>query len=227
MGCGHQISDPAEMQEALRSSYAALKQALSGLSDNDLKASVKMFGPDTTKHGVALMLIFDQYEPRAIGYAPSNSVVPPGSKARVCEPTMRAAWSGKQGPARDLLTVRPCPSRRRPRHRDCTWIGRRISRSANGRTPAVRAGSDVIDGARAIAPKGVHHIVEVAFGANVATDLELLALDGSIATYATDAATPPIPFWPLLFKNIRVFFIGSNDFPRPWADRAGLLRRCI
>ena len=40
----------------------------------------------------------------------------------------------------------------------------------------------------------------------------MLAVRGSIATYATDLDTPAIPFWPLLFKNIRVDFLGSDDF---------------
>ena len=81
-GRGNQVTDPAEMQEALRSSYAALKQALSGLSDSDLNASVKMFGRDTTKQGAALMLLIDQHEHlgQSIAYARSNSVVPPWSK---------------------------------------------------------------------------------------------------------------------------------------------------
>jgi hypothetical protein len=61
-GRGTQVTDPAEMQEALRSSYAALKQALSGLSDSDLKTNVKMFGRETTKQGAALMLLMDQHE---------------------------------------------------------------------------------------------------------------------------------------------------------------------
>ena len=43
-GRGNQVTDPAELQEALRSSYAALKQALSDLSNSDLNASVKIFG---------------------------------------------------------------------------------------------------------------------------------------------------------------------------------------
>jgi NADPH:quinone reductase len=67
---------------------------------------------------------------------------------------------------------------------------------------------------RALAPDGVDHIVEVAFGANLEADLELLKLNGSIAAYATDRATPQIPFWPMVFKNIRLFFLGSDDFPR-------------
>src|SRR5262249_47454026 len=31
--------------------------------------------------------------------------------------------------------------------------------------------------------------------------------------YATEEPWPPVPFWELLFKNIRVFFLGSDDFP--------------
>jgi NADPH2:quinone reductase len=38
-------------------------------------------------------------------------------------------------------------------------------------------------------------------------------LGGSIATYATGEPAPAIPFWPLVFKNIRLFFLGSDDFP--------------
>lgn len=81
-GRGNPVTDPAELQEALRSSYAALKQALSGLSDSDLNASVKIFGRDTTKQGAAFMLIGDQHEHlgQSIAYARSNSVVPPWSK---------------------------------------------------------------------------------------------------------------------------------------------------
>jgi NADPH:quinone reductase len=64
-----------------------------------------------------------------------------------------------------------------------------------------------------LAPNGIDHIVEVAFGANIENDVELLNMDGSIASYATDNATPKIPFWQMVFKNISVFFLGSDDFP--------------
>jgi NADPH:quinone reductase len=71
----------------------------------------------------------------------------------------------------------------------------------------------IIELVRARAPKGVDHIVEVAFDSNIAVDDQLLVLGGSIATYATGVPTPSIPFWPLVFKNVRVFFLGSDDFP--------------
>ncbi len=76
------ITDPAAMQEALRSSYANLRQAISGLSASDLQTAVKIFGRDSTKQGAAFMLLFDQHEHlgQSIAYARSNGVVPPWSK---------------------------------------------------------------------------------------------------------------------------------------------------
>ena len=44
-------------------------------------------------------------------------------------------------------------------------------------------------------------------------DAQLLGLGGSVAAYATGDPTPAIPFWPLVFKNVRLFFLGSDDFP--------------
>ena len=67
---------------------------------------------------------------------------------------------------------------------------------------------------RALAPEGIDHIVEVAFGANIEADVELLKVGGSIASYATDNPAPNIPFWQMVFKNIRVYFLGSDDFPK-------------
>lgn len=94
-------------------------------------------------------------------------------------------------------------------------------RSPSDETSVRRAGADevfladknLIERVRMVVPDGVDHIVEVAFGANIASDIELLALGGSIATYATHTAEPEIPFWQLVFKNIRLFFLGSDDFP--------------
>jgi NADPH2:quinone reductase len=71
----------------------------------------------------------------------------------------------------------------------------------------------LVAGVKALAPDGVDHIVEVAFGANIDVDVEMLKMGGSIGAYATDTATPTIPFWLMVFKNIRVFFLGSDDFP--------------
>jgi NADPH:quinone reductase len=94
-------------------------------------------------------------------------------------------------------------------------------RSESDKEIASRMGADevlLIDGNLAerikeLAPEGVDHIVEVAFGANINTDVEILAQGGSIAAYATNVFTPEIPFWLLVFSNARIFFIGSDNVP--------------
>ena len=82
MGGGAAVTDPATLQEALRASYDKLRQALSALPANDLNASVKLFGQDTTKQGAVLMILLDQHEHlgQSIAYARANGVVPPWSK---------------------------------------------------------------------------------------------------------------------------------------------------
>ena len=80
------------------------------------------------------------------------------------------------------------------------------------RTDAL-APADVVAQVRMLAPEGVHHLVEVAFDANIGMDEQVLAVGGSIAAYATGAARPEIPFWQLLFKNARILLLGSDDFP--------------
>jgi len=76
------------------------------------------------------------------------------------------------------------------------------------------SGKDLVAQVKAGAPEGVDHIVEVAFAANIDADVELLKQGGSIASYATNDAAPKIPFWQMVFKNIGVSFLGSDDFPR-------------
>ncbi len=76
-----------------------------------------------------------------------------------------------------------------------------------------RGATAIIDLVRSWAPRGVNHIIEVAFDQNITADEPLLVLGGSIAAYATGSPTPAIPFWPLVFKNVRLFFLGSDDFP--------------
>jgi hypothetical protein len=82
MGRGAAITDPAALQDALRSSYESVSQALSGLSAADMNASVTLFGQQTTKQGAVLMLLLDQHEHlgQSIAYARTNGVVPPWSK---------------------------------------------------------------------------------------------------------------------------------------------------
>ena len=82
MGRGPAITDAAALQDALKTSYAAVSKALSGLSADDLNAPVTLFGRNTTKQGAVLMLLIDQHEHlgQSIAYTRSNGVVPPWSK---------------------------------------------------------------------------------------------------------------------------------------------------
>jgi NADPH:quinone reductase len=94
-------------------------------------------------------------------------------------------------------------------------------RAESDKEIALRAGADEVvltteklaQQIRAFAPDGVHHVVEVAFGANIKTDTVVLAQGGSIATYATNVPMPETPVWQLVFVNARLFFVGSDDVP--------------
>jgi len=76
------ITDPENMQEALKASYLNLQEAIAALSDNDLQAPVKLFGRDMTKQGALMLILEDQHEHlgQSIAYARTNGVVPPWSK---------------------------------------------------------------------------------------------------------------------------------------------------
>ena len=68
---------------------------------------------------------------------------------------------------------------------------------------------------------GVGRVVEVAFGRNLALDAEVIALGGTITAYSSDAEPEPrLPFWPLLFKNVTIRLVGSDDLPEGAERRA-------
>src|SRR5437588_3441142 len=66
---------------------------------------------------------------------------------------------------------------------------------------------------RAYAPQGVHRIIEVAFSENADLDAAVAAPDAVIAAYATRRDRPDFPFWPMLFANLTIRLLGSDDFP--------------
>jgi NADPH:quinone reductase len=66
---------------------------------------------------------------------------------------------------------------------------------------------------RAIAPQGVDRIVEVAFSDNVDLDSSVVKQGAVIAAYATRRDRPNLPFWPMLFDNVTIRLLGSDDFP--------------
>ena len=103
----------------------------------------------------------------------------------------------------------------------CRSEGDREIASHAGADAVVLTGESLVERVRAEAPDGVDHIVEVAFGANIKADVELLPQGGSIATYATNAPMVEIPVWQLVFVNAKLFFVGSDDIPAEVKVEAG------
>lgn len=66
---------------------------------------------------------------------------------------------------------------------------------------------------RAVAPEGVDRIIEVAFSDNVDLDASVAKVGSVIAAYATRRERPDLPFWPMLFDNLTIRLLGSDDFP--------------
>ena len=65
---------------------------------------------------------------------------------------------------------------------------------------------DVVEAVEAATDRGgVDHIVEVEFGGNLKDTLQLLKSNGVIASYGSEGErTPELPFYDMMFKNIRI-----------------------
>ncbi len=110
---------------------------------------------------------------------------------------MKAAWYERQGPADEVLVVGEMPDPL-PEPGEV-----RIHVAASGISPgdvkkrqdSFGVGTDrlspdwMAEQISALAPEGVHNVVEVAFHANIEADVGLLAQGGSIATFATRSLT--------------------------------------
>jgi NADPH2:quinone reductase len=81
-------------------------------------------------------------------------------------------------------------------------------------------GSDPAAEIRALAPEGVDRVIELAFSANVDLDAAVAKVGSVIAAYGTADERPSIPFWPMLFDNITIRLLGSDDFPSEAKRRA-------
>lgn len=66
------------------------------------------------------------------------------------------------------------------------------------------------------------HVVEVDLAGHIALDEKVLPIGGTIASYASGDALTAVPFWLLVFKNITLHFLGSDDFPAQAKDAAAL-----
>jgi NADPH:quinone reductase len=71
------------------------------------------------------------------------------------------------------------------------------------------------------APDGVHRIVDVAFADNADLDAAVVANGAVIAAYASRVDRPELPFWPLLFANVTLRLLGSDDFSPEAKQQAG------
>jgi NADPH2:quinone reductase len=88
----------------------------------------------------------------------------------------------------------------------------RVDRSAVAHAVALDA-PDAVEQVRAQAPDGVDRVVEVSLSDNADLDVQVLAVGGVIAAYASRDDRPGLPFWPLLFANVTLRLLGSDDFP--------------
>ena len=66
---------------------------------------------------------------------------------------------------------------------------------------------------REAAGGGVDRIIEVAFSENIDLDAAVVKNNAIIAAYATRNDRSDFPFWPMLFDNITIRLLGSDDFP--------------
>ena len=80
--------------------------------------------------------------------------------------------------------------------------------------------SDPAAAIRGLAPDGVGRVVDVALAANVDLDAAIVSNGAVIAAYASPADRTELPFWPLLFANVTIRLLGSDDFPQHTKDQA-------
>ena len=73
---------------------------------------------------------------------------------------------------------------------------------------------------RRLAPDGVDRVIDVALSANADLDAAVIRNGAVVAAYASPADRAEIPFWPMLFANVTIRLLGSDDFPPEAKDAA-------
>jgi NADPH2:quinone reductase len=87
---------------------------------------------------------------------------------------------------------------------------------------------DPVAQVRALAPQGIDRIIEVALSENVELDAAVVSQGAVIAAYGSVKPRPELPFWPLLFSNVSLRLLGSDDFAaEAKADAARGLTRTV
>jgi NADPH2:quinone reductase len=66
---------------------------------------------------------------------------------------------------------------------------------------------------RAHVPGGIDRIIEVGFSDNIDLDAAVAKNQAVIAAYASRHDRPGFPFWSMLFNNVTIRLLGSDDFP--------------
>jgi NADPH:quinone reductase len=80
--------------------------------------------------------------------------------------------------------------------------------------------SDATSAIRRLAPDGVDRIIEVALSANADLDAAVVRNGAVLAAYASPNDRAELPFWPMLFANVTIRLLGSDDFPVEAKDAA-------
>ena len=73
---------------------------------------------------------------------------------------------------------------------------------------------------RETAPAGIDRVVEVSLSDNAELDAAVVANDAVIAAYGSNTERPSLPFWTLLFANVTLRLLGSDDFSRETQQQA-------
>lgn len=66
---------------------------------------------------------------------------------------------------------------------------------------------------REVSGGGVDHLVDVSLSDDIDLDAAVVRNGSTIASYGTREERTSLPFWPLLFDNVSLHLIGSNDLP--------------
>jgi NADPH:quinone reductase len=96
-----------------------------------------------------------------------------------------------------------------------------VARHGADHVVSLQAGcADSVAAIRDLAPGGVDRVIEVALSANADLDAAVVRNGAVLAAYASARDRPELPFWPLLFANVTIRLLGSDDFPQAAKDTA-------
>lgn len=95
---------------------------------------------------------------------------------------------------------------------------RQVSPGAADHVVSLHSGP--IPATRQVAPAGVDRIIEVALSAKADLDAAIVRNGAVLAAYASPKDRPELPFRPMLFANVTMRLLGSDDFPLRAKDAA-------